>query len=90
MPYLTRFGSATETGSGDPITWSEMAETIGIELRWDPPVHPGEYLHTPQREELHGVLRAYNALPRCAQGVAIGNNQCDGCDEGSRQSDEWR
>jgi hypothetical protein len=43
----------------DRRTWSELATTSGIELRWDPPVADGDYLHERQRAELMGVLEAY-------------------------------
>lgn len=43
--------------------WSTLAvDDLGIEeLRWDPPTADGDYLHDAQRDELEGLIDAYNA-----------------------------
>lgn len=45
-------------------TWSRLATDVGIDLRWDPPTQDGDYLHDGQRDELAGVIAAYNAKER--------------------------
>lgn len=79
MPYLTTPGRAVEftrQASAQRISWSEMACEIGVELRYDPPVEDGDYLHDAQREELHRVLAAYNDPARVLdEGAALAPGQ---------------
>lgn len=91
MPFITTSGFVNESGPGARITWSEMAEQMEIQLRWDPPVQPGEYLHDHQREELRSLLRAFNVAkaPLCGHGVPI-SIECDGCNEGNAIADNFR
>jgi hypothetical protein len=43
------------------VTWSAIADDLGVEFRYDPPTTDGDYLHDGQRLELECLLDVYNA-----------------------------